>query len=424
MAGARKDSKLGSRTARIALTPRHQPYWLNIAEGVALGYRRGPRGGTWYCRIYEGTGKYLQEHIAGADDHIDANGETILTFYQAQERARTLARQRERQRGIGVAADATVKQAADRYLTWFREHKKSVRETEHVINAHILPALGDIKLSQLTSPKLRAWLDEVATRPAKIRSSKEKPRYRAAPKTADEKRARRSTANRILNVLKALLNRAFQDGLAADDIAWRKVKPFAKADEARIRFLSDAEAVRLVNACLADLRALVRAALLTGARCGELARLRVSDVSVRTNQIYIGPESKSGRPRHVPLNPEGLALFKSLIIGKTGDAPVFTHSDGREWGKNHHVRGLIEACRKAKIHPPIAFHELRHTYASHLAQAGVDLLTISKLLGHADTRITSKHYAHLADKTLAAAVTRLPSFSGKDTRNLVAVRKS
>ena len=64
----------------------------------------------------------------------------------------------------------------------------------------------------------------------------------------------------------------------------------------------------------------------------------------------------------------------------------------------------------AKITPPIAFHELRHTYASHLAQAGVDLLTISKLLGHADTRITSKHYAHLADRTLAAAVTKLPSF--------------
>lgn len=59
---------------------------------------------------------------------------------------------------------------------------------------------------------------------------------------------------------------------------------------------------------------------------------------------------------------------------------------------------------------------MRHTYASHLAQAGVDLLTISKLLGHADTRITSKHYAHLADKTLAAAVTKLPSFGGTDKR--------
>jgi len=65
----------------------------------------------------------------------------------------------------------------------------------------------------------------------------------------------------------------------------------------------------------------------------------------------------------------------------------------------------------AKVKPAVSFHDLRHTYGSHLAQAGVDLLTISKLLGHADTRITSKHYAHLADKTLAQAVTKLPSFT-------------
>lgn len=112
----------------------------------------------------------------------------------------------------------------------------------------------------------------------------------------------------------------------------------------------------------------------------------------------------------MPLNPEGVQLFREAVTGKIGDALLFTKADGARWGKNHHVRPLAEACKVAKIVPGIAFHELRHTYASHLAQAGVDLLTISKLLGHADTRITSKHYAHLADKTLAAAVTKLPSF--------------
>ena len=52
--------------------------------------------------------------------------------------------------------------------------------------------------------------------------------------------------------------------------------------------------------------------------------------------------------------------------------------------KNNHVISLLEACKMAKIEPSISFHELRHTYASMLAQLGVDLLTISKLLGHAD----------------------------------------
>lgn len=416
MAGARKDSRLGTRTARSALKSRHQPYWLNIAEGVALGYRRGPQGGSWYCRIYEGDGKYHQDSIAGADDHIDANGETVMTFYQAQERARALAKQREKQRGIGVAADATVRQAAERYLEWFREHRKSVKETEHTINAHILPAFADVKLAELTTPKLRAWLEALATQPAKVRSRKDKPRFRAAPKTAEEKRARRATANRILNVMKAVLNRAFHDSLAADDIAWRKVKPFAKADEARIRFLTDAEAVRLINACPKDLRALVQAALLTGARYGELTAMQVQDVDLRGERVYIH-QSKSGRPRHIPLNAEGAAHFRELVKGKTGGSLVFERADGVAWGKNYQVRPLIEACDKAKIQPSVAFHELRHTYASHLAQAGVDLLTISKLLGHADTRITSKHYAHLADRTLAAAVTKLPSFASTGQRD-------
>jgi integrase len=263
---------------------------------------------------------------------------------------------------------------------------------------------------------LRAWLDKLATKAARLRSSKlsKKLNLRPAAETKDEKRARRASANRILSVLKAILNRAFQDGLVADDSAWRKVKPFPKVDEARIRYLTDAEATRLVNSCPPDLRRLVRAALLTGARWGELAALKVADVNLKTAQIYIA-ESKSGKPRHVPLNPEGVAHFEELVTGKIGDALVLTRADGKAWGHNHHVRALDAACEVAKVKPAVSFHELRHTYASHLAQAGVDLLTISKLLGHADTRITAKHYAHLADKTLALAVTKLPNFTSTKT---------
>jgi len=164
----------------------------------------------------------------------------------------------------------------------------------------------------------------------------------------------------------------------------------------------------------------VRAALLTGARYGELVNMRASDVDLRARHIYIA-RSKSDRPRYVPLNPEGVTLFKRVAAGKTGDALLFTRTEGQAWGKNHHVRPLLAACEVAKLKPAVAFHELRHTYASHLAQAGVDLLTISKLLGHADTRITSKHYAHLADKTLAAAVTKLPSFGHEQATNVRAI---
>ena len=79
------------------------------------------------------------------------------------------------------------------------------------------------------------------------------------------------------------------------------------------------------------------------------------------------------------------------------------------------------ACHAAKVKPMVSFHELRHTYASMLINNGVELPVISKLLGHVDTRVTFKHYAHLADKTLAAAVTKLPSFQTKPSAMLSSI---
>jgi integrase len=306
----------------------------------------------------------------------------------------------------------TVEEAVKHYLKWFKEHRKSYRETEATVNAHILPAFGKDLVTELTTPMIRRWHDHLATQPARKRSSalSKKPAFREKAVTSDAKRARKSTANRILTVLKAILNKAFQDGMVSDDTAWRRVKPFENADEPVTRFLTTAESTRLVNACREDFRPLVKAALFTGCRYGELARLLVKDVNLDTNMIYLTPEAKSGKGRLVPLSVEGHDFLKAEIVGKASKNHVFTRSDGEPWGKNHHVRLLKAACEQAKIEPEIGFHELRHTYASTLAQLGVDLLTISKLLGHADTRITSRHYAHLCDNTLKAAVARLPSF--------------
>lgn len=409
MARSQRSTKLETRTARLKL-PQGKRQFVTIGEGLAIAYRRTWVGyGTWQARVWDGA-KYHYRNLGTADDFLEANGVDILTFYQAQDKARKVLEDAKVSAGK-VIVPLTVSEAANRYLTWYRIHRRAHRETEHSVRAHILPVLGPIHIDALTSSQIRTWLDTLAAMPARVRSKKHsvKATYRAPALTEDEKRARRASANRILNVLKAMLNSAFHNGLVADDSSWRKVKPFPKVDEARIRFLDDAQAARLCRACPPDLRALVRAALLTGARHGELAALRTQDVNIRDEKIYIA-QSKSGRPRHIPLNKEGVALFHELLTESTGDTLVFKKANGKAWGKNHHARPLKAASKVAKIDPAIKFHELRHTYASHLAQAGVDLLTISKLLGHADTRITSKHYAHLADRTLAAAVTKLPNF--------------
>lgn len=408
MAQRVRDANL-TRSARLS-AKRGKRLIRRLNRGVALMYRRTKEsGGTWSAKVTIGEGRYQLRRLGDADDHQEANGVDVLDLDQAQ--AKAIENAEAWKKSAGLTGDDTVAEAAERYLEWFRAHRKGVKETESAYHTHIKPAFGDVKLANLDTKAIKEWLEGLASAPARVRTSKlaKRPKFKAAPKNADQKRARKATANRILTILKAVLNKAFDDKAVSDNSEWRRVKPFKKVDEARIRFLDDAEGIRLLNACPPDLRRLARGALLTGARFGELVKMQVRDLDLAAGRIYIA-ESKSGKPRHVPLNPEGLALFRELAVGMTGDKLVFTRKDGSPWGKNHHVRALAAACEAAKIKPGIAFHELRHTYASHLAQAGVDLLTISKLLGHADTRVTSKHYAHLADKTLAAAVTKLPSF--------------
>jgi integrase len=423
MARTVRDARIESREARRKLPPSSQQYWRAISQGAHIGYYKGPTAGSWYARC-RSKDSYIKKMIGKADDNQDADGVTVLSFSQAQEKARAWIQAIEQQAaGHTPSKLITVAYAAERYLEWFKEHRKGYKETLLAINAHILPALGHDLVNELTSKQIREWLQELATTPARKRSKLgKKQAYQDKPKTEDEKRARRASANRTFAILKALLNKAFQDELVTDDLAWRRVKPFAKVDEPVIRFLTQADSLRLLNSCRPDFRELVRAALFTGARYSELTNLQARDFNADTRLIHIR-EAKSGRGRHIPLSGEGFDFFKAVNTGRTGEQKIFQKENGVAWGRNHHIRLLEAACKNARIEPMIGFHELRHTYASLLAQAGTHLLTISKLLGHSDTRITSRHYAHLCDKSLADAVeANLPSFGYKPENKIKAIR--
>lgn len=92
------------------------------------------------------------------------------------------------------------------------------------------------------------------------------------------------------------------------------------------------------------------------------------------------------------------------LIEKTPDDPVFVREDGGLWVKSHQLRPMVEACRRAKITPGASFHILRHTHGSTLAMRGVPMAVIAEQLGHADTRMTEKHYAHLAQSYVADTI--------------------
>jgi len=123
--------------------------------------------------------------------------------------------------------------------------------------------------------------------------------------------------------------------------------------------------------------------------------MHVADFNADAGVVTVR-DSKAGKPRHVVLTAEGQKLFATLTAGKLGSDPIFARRDDGVWGKSHQLRPMLDACNRAKIKPAVSFHVLRHTHGSTLAMRGVPMGVIAEQLGHADTRMTEKHYAHLA----------------------------
>jgi integrase len=141
----------------------------------------------------------------------------------------------------------------------------------------------------------------------------------------------------------------------------------------------------------------------TGCRYGELTRMRAAEFNAEAGTITVR-ESKWGKPRHVVLTDEGRALFAELTVGRSGRDLIFVRDDGKGWGPSHQQRPLNSARTRAKIEPAATFHILRHTYASALAMRAVPMGVIAAQLGHADTRMTERHYAHLSPNYVADTV--------------------
>jgi integrase len=386
-----------------------------MSDGLAIGYRKGLKGGTWIARHYAADTGRRFESLGTADDVVDADGVTVLNFGQAQAAARkwfaALANP--------VLAPLTVRQCLADYLEWTMTYRKSASVTRSQIATHILPAFGDVECAKLTTKQIQTWLRDLANAPAKFRGGKFRPLDKS---DAEVVRRRQSSANRILITLRAALNRAWRDGLIASDTAWRRVEPFENVDAARIAYLTVDGAKRLINAAPSDFRKLVQAALVTGCRYGELGRLVVSDFNPDAGTVAVRT-SKSGKPRHVVLTTEGVGLFRSLAAGKPGDALLLTRANGAPWKMSDQFRPMGTACANAKITPPVGFHALRHTWASLSVMAGVPLMVVARNLGHADTKMTEAHYGHLSPSYIADAIRAgAPVFGIEPDAKVVAIR--
>ncbi len=398
-----RDHRLETRQARTRLKLRHEPYWRQIHHGLFVGYRKGAKGGAWVVRKLQ-DGRYCKRKLGIADDRQDANDQDVLSYKQAHLKAIAFAqKQTDAEHGL----DYTVAQAMRDYLVWHRVNSRNHENTDSVIRANILPRLGRFRLEDLTTAILRRW----HTKRAEIDSD-----------DPERRRRRKATANRNLSVLKAALNHAWENGNADNAEIWRRVRPFKGVEAATVRYLTEAEARCLLGACAPDFRRLVRGALLTGCRYGELTRLVASDFEREAGVITIRL-SKAGKVRHVPLNAEGRLFFTRITSGMQREQIVFTKANGIEWRSAEQARPMRRACQVAGIDPPVSFHILRHTYGSFLAKRAVSLQVIAKLLGHSDTRMTEKHYAHLQPDYVAQMVREnLPQLETQEKNVVVLAR--
>lgn len=431
MARMTRDARTDSRSARLKLKPNHEPYWSSLAPGEALGYYRtsGSGAGTWWARLRLDDGRYQKRALGTADDYSDSDAQDVLSFGQAQVKAREWYALARVQAGEDAPASGTytVADAWEHYrLDCLRRGVKRLERLDCGARLYILPGLGEVEIGRLTQTRIEKWHLSMAEAAPRLRSRKfaEKPAYGPSPKTEEQTRKRRASANRVLTILKSALNLAKRKRrVSCPADTWREVKPFGRVDAARIRHLNLEEQKRLVNASEADFRHLVQAALFTGARYSELGQIQSEDFDPVNESLFIRP-GKSGKGRHVFLTDEGLAFFREAVTGLKGGELVFTHEafEGmrrmapgtktllpkirRAWRKSESQRCMEAACEVAGIEP-LGFHQLRHSYASALVNAGLSLAYVGQMLGHSDTRMVEKHYGHLAPSAVKDAIRKL-----------------
>jgi len=264
----------------------------------------------------------------------------------------------------------------------------------------ITPALvEEFKRKRLATPLKRQkdrvakhWTPDMTSQGAKRKRSKEPEKPPRPRKPA--------TVNREMCVLSKIFSLAV-DAEVLDDNPCRRVKQLRMANQ-RVRYLSHREEEELFEALNEAewVKDIVVMAINTGMRRGEIFDLKWFDVDFNRLMVHIR-QSKSGRPRTIPLN----ATVQSLLEGlpKTSE---YAFPSPKTGGRVNDVgRQFERAVTKAGL-VDFHFHDLRHTAATRMADAGADPFTLAAILGHSDIRMTAR-YTHATDEAKRRAVEKL-----------------
>ena len=427
--------------------------WVKSKKYPGVRYRVHPtrkdgvEAAKYICIVYKLDGKTKQETIGWSDRKWseivpDGKGGTKVVVHKINEkqafmilselqenqrhgrRPITLKEKREmaEQERLAIETEEAkaqkenmaLKDAFEVYLAWAKTNKKDWGHDETRMNLHVLPFLGDKRLSEI--------------RVADIESLKVR---------CQEKGLSPATVKHVLQCVRAVYNFCIRIGSYTGDNPTRHVK-FPRLDNARKRFFSDDQVDSLLSALAEknkDVHDMTLLSILTGLRFGEIAKLRWERVDLENGIIHV--DGKNGETREAYLDNEELVeMFtrrKELF-----DTTPFVRKSAKS------VHGLVfpgpvhggimkdipdifmKTVDDLKFNDgyedarqKLTFHSCRHTFGSRLAQQGVPLLTIKELLGHKTIEMTMR-YSHLMPDHKREAVRHL---RGRKTAKVIPLRK-
>ena len=261
------------------------------------------------------------------------------------------------------------------YLAWAKVNKKPLSYKQNVCQMRKLEgAFGKKNFQEITS-----W---------DVEKYKGKRKNEVGP----------SAVNGEIRLLKHMFSMAVQWGKMKEHPG--KAVKLLKGEKQRDRFLSHEEAQRLLTCCAEPLRSIVMVALNTGMRRLEILSLRWPEVNFDQKLITV-LDSKNHEVRKISMNETVQKVLKE--IPRYGEH-VFSYKDGKPYTSVQKSFNHVKA--KAGLLDDVVFHSLRHTFASWLVMAGVDITTVMRLLGHRSLSVTMR-YSHLSPSHQSKAVSVL-----------------
>jgi len=332
-------------------------------------YEKQPGSKIWWIRYADGTGRIRREKAG-------TRGAAIKLYQKRKTEVLQGKKLPENLRAPMVAFAELSKDA----LAYSKAHKRSY---------------GDDVI------RMEKLLSSFRGRSAESITPRELERFLA--QNAEENDWAPATINRYRALLSLVYRLGIENGKVKDNPA-RLVK-HRQENNARVRYLSPEEETRLrayIQVTYPEHMPELDLALHTGMRLGEMYSLTWENVNMSRKVVTI-PRSKNGEKRHVPLNTTALSALTEVRKRCDGTGPVVRNLDGEPLAGPRYW--FEPALPKAKIRR-FSWHCLRHTFASRLVIAGVDLRTVQELMGHKSIEMTVR-YSHLAPKHTLAAVERL-----------------